>query len=112
MCFLSNLTKGNFMQIEKGELFVVTRGYQCGRISSDPIFAAAFGIPVQPELEQPQYDRSYEGRVFRAIEVCGPVIAAEIVFGDVYSSKIRSLNTNEIEIWPVTQAYLDALQTK
>lgn len=102
------------MNIERGDLFVVTRGYQLGRMPS--LATMMYGAP-DDEPKEPQYDRSHQGRVFRAVEVCGPVIAARIIYdGSGYRDDtvgaMKSINTAEVEVWPVTEAYLQALQTK
>lgn len=91
------------MTIETGELFVVTRGWKLGSIG------LLIGIP---ESGEPAYDRSHEGNVYRALEVCGPMMAGEIVYAKSYGAKIgdkRPINTNEVEVWPVTESYLAAL---
>lgn len=101
------------MNIERGDLFVVTRGFLLGRM---PSFASMFGgFDSEPsQTETQNWDRSHEGRVFKATEVCGPVIAGEIVFlPDRISHRklgeVIPLNTGEVEVWPVTPQYLAAL---
>lgn len=107
------------MNIDKGELFVVTRGFEFGR-GSDMLLSIFSGYdgwlkpPKKPE--EKQYDRSDEGLVFRALEVCGDMIAAEVVAVSHSArwkkdrlGKRYSINTREVEVWPVTYQYLAAL---
>ena len=107
------------MNIEKGDHFVVTRGFEYHKM---PVFSI-FNPPDPTESwkqnkkdEEPQYDRSYNGMVFLADEVCESVIAATCVWAMGYKEeKIGekySLHTNELEVWPVTKKYIEALKNK
>lgn len=70
--------------IEIGDLFVVTRGFELNDF--DP-----FDLPFDAEgnyigksttgnnVKTKRYDRSYEGDIFLAVEICGPMIAARRV---------------------------------
>jgi hypothetical protein len=95
------------MQIEPGDLFVITKGFQLG--GSSFIYASGFGDDIPDS--KPQYDRSYESIVFKAVEVCGPVIAAEVVAGKTFrGQRMYHLNLNDVtEVWPVTPEFLSAL---
>lgn len=103
------------MTIEKGDYFTVTRGYEYNPAAFASIFS-----PVAVETK-PQYDRSYDGVIFRAVEVCGPMVAAEVIVGrdfvidgrncGAYKHKRISLNTTEVELMTVTPEYLAAIQT-
>jgi hypothetical protein len=97
------------MDIEKGEAFVVVRGVKFNN-TGFPGLSALFGIPDEPKDGEPTYDRSYAGCVFRATEVCGPMIAAEWIGGrQLYGGVKRvSFNTSEVEVWPVTEDYAAA----
>lgn len=57
------------MNIETGDFFVVTRGFP---FSNDTSLDLILGNVVTKEKRQ-EYDRSHEGDVFQAVEVCGPV---------------------------------------
>lgn len=102
------------MNIERGDLFVVTRGFQLGKM---PEMISLFGGGGPPRDDNPTYDRSHEGRVYKALQVCGPVIAAECVheqwaYRGTSISRLGqrfSINTGDVEVWPVTEQYLAAL---
>lgn len=93
------------MNIDKGEFFVVKRGFKHGKMPS------FFGIGEQKETED-SYDRSYYGMVFIAREVCGEHIAALCVHqpNEIYEllGKTVNMNTTELELWPVTNSYARA----
>jgi len=100
------------MEIEVGEYFVVKRGIQLKDMSFS-LFQSPFAASAQNQEtkdKSPRYDRSYNGMIFIARAVCGEQIAAEYVFGDekgwVKKGGVLSLNTSEIEIWPVTEKYV------
>lgn len=97
-------------QIEKGEHFVVVRGFEMGKPL--PVFAAMYGETDKDD--KPRYDRSFDGCLFLALEVCEDVIAARCVaasdtWKQQYVGTVRSLNTRELEVWPVTEAYATAM---
>jgi hypothetical protein len=107
-------SKKENMNIEPGDYFVVARGFKYGDSSSMFVFSALFGgCGETPKEKEDQYDRSHEGRVYRAEEVCGPAIAARCVHGNIFGGvkpgDVLSLNTNDVEVWPVTKKYVDAL---
>lgn len=103
------------MNIEKDELFAITRGFELDH-SFDSILDAFEGVATQARTQN--WDRSHEGCIYKALEVCGPLISAECIFFDKDSpgysrvGKKLSINTNEVEVWPVTKAYLTSLQVK
>lgn len=99
--------------IEAGEYFVITRGAKLPRHAS----VLGFMSPSSPVETDWEYDRSHEGKVFQAVDVCGPVIAAKCVhvsysYHKDYIGKVISLNTSEIKVWPVTKRYVAALEQK
>jgi hypothetical protein len=106
------------MNIEVGEYFVVQRGILLNdRFLS--IFSSPFAASAQNQDNKekpPRYDRSYDGMIFKAKEICGEHIAAEYVFGkDKLWIKIGdciSLNTSDIKIWPVTEKYVACFLVK
>ena len=100
------------MNIETGEYFVVKRGVQLND-SFESIFQSPFAASAQNKEQKdkpPRYDRSYNGMIFKAREVCGEQIAAEYIFGEgkrwIKIGDVISLNISEIEIWPVTEKYV------
>ena len=101
------------MDIENGEYFVVKRGIELNN-SFSSIFVSPFADSAfnkNNEEKTPIYDRSHEGKIYKALEVCGEHIAAECVFDEDTSSyskqgKTISLNTSEVEVWPVTERYV------
>ena len=100
------------MNIEVGEYFVVKRGIRLNDMSFS-MFQSPFSASAQNQEQKdkpPRYDRSYNGMIFKAREVCGEQIAAEYVFGEkkgwINIGDVISLNTSEIEIWPVTERYV------
>lgn len=106
------------MTLEVGDLFIVTRGFKYGDTPSFAfsICGSSFG---EPEKKEPSYDRSYYSCVFQAVAMCGPGVVAKCLsdngmFSKAYSKvgQVFQFNLNEIEIWPVTQQYLDALTTE
>jgi hypothetical protein len=102
------------MNVEVGEYFVVKRGIKLNDVPFFSIFSSPFSescFNKDKEDKPPRYDRSHEGRIYKALEVCGEHIAAECVFDDDkssygYQGKILSLNTSEVEIWPLTEKYV------
>lgn len=98
------------MNIEKGDLFIVTRGI---KLANTAAFSFAFGLPAPADSDEPRYDRSWIGYVFRALEVCGDGIAAEVVHADADCYRKPGyrlqLVESEMTLFPVTQAYLEAL---
>ena len=85
------------MTIERGDFFVVTRGFEYA------------GLPPATETK-PQYSREHEGRIYRADEVCGPMVAATVIattkgYGPKVGQTI-SLNTTEVEVMTVTTEYV------
>lgn len=95
-------------QIEKHDFFVVTRGVQLLEI---PIIGQDFIVRTDGEKE---YDRSHEGKVYQALEVCGDMIAAKCIHATVCGvfnpvGITRSLNSTELELWPVSLEYIKAL---
>ena len=103
-------------EIEKGEYFVVRRGFRLGKALS--FFAErreAWQQSAEDE-DEPRFDRSYEGLLYLALEVCGPMVAAVCVQGDKYGTshvgERTAFNTDEVELWPVSQAYVAALVQK
>ena len=104
------------MNIEVGECFVVRRGVELNNkvLSLFPLenpFADSI-LGKENEEKPPTYDRSHERRIYRALEVCGEHIAAECVFDEDTSrysvqGKRISLNTSEVEIWPITEKYVE-----
>ncbi len=101
------------MNIELGEYFVVKRGIRLNDMSFS-IFDSPFARSAQnqepPKDKSPRYDRSFNEMIFKAKEICGEHIAAEYVYGRDKSwikvGEILSMNTSEIEVWPVTEKYV------
>jgi hypothetical protein len=106
------------MELMKGDLFVVTKGYKLGSLRGFDFFDDG-GPSTATEVQQT--DRSQQGCVFEVMEMCGPVIACKCIFYDgepspsptskFYSKEggVHSFNTMEIEIWPITKVYLESL---
>ncbi len=97
------------MNIDKGEFFVVKRGFKYHSVTVFP-----FTTTID---DGPRYDRSYEGMVFVANEVCNEHIAALCVYSEHVGitpnvGKMCTMNTTELEIWPVTNKYVEALNVK
>jgi hypothetical protein len=89
------------MTIDKGQLFVVTRGFKHGKMFT------------QSHLTD-SYDRGFEGQVFAAVEVCDTAVAAErIISSDSYHKvgEVVSINLLENEVMTVTREYVEALST-
>lgn len=104
------------MNIEVGDLFCVVRGFQLHEI---PSFFNFFAVPgdewkARDTPKEPRYDRSFEGLVFRALEVCHPMVCAEVAFvSDSWKSAKAghrlSINLTELQVMTVTQTYLEHL---
>lgn len=104
------------MTIEPGDYFAITRGFRLGEMSSSAFIFAMMdepwrGQPDEKEKE-PRYDRSFEGLIFKANEVCGVMIASRCVatsegscYKRDYVGKAFSINTSEVEVWPLTEKY-------
>ena len=106
------------MEIEKGDLFCVTRGFELNS-EGFPGFGSLLGMPsYEPpaSTKTKRHDRSHEGRVYRALEVCGVHIAARVVAATGFEldrekliGSVISLNTSEVELMTVTPAYFAAI---
>lgn len=105
-------------QIEKGEHFVVTRGFKMEGTSDLMIFAI-IGNSQPPKPSEPKYDRSYEGYIFLAVSVCGPMICGKVVYSPhgksspSYYKQIDacySINTTEVEVWPLTKEFFENIK--
>ena len=101
------------MELEAGEYFAITQGIK----RSDATFFSSFLGLDSESWKKPQedkeirYDRSYEGLVFLACEVCYPMVAAKLVFGDKsWIGPTVSLNLEEIEIMTLTKKYVDEIK--
>jgi hypothetical protein len=102
------------MNIEPGDYFIVTRGVETNRHPSFTTGYDGFLKATEIVTDKPTYDRSHDGLVYLAIEVCGQMIAAKCVGGSwsyhrSHVGRVRSLNTSEVEVWPVTEAYANAV---
>lgn len=100
------------MTIEKGDYFAVTRGLEMGKPG---VFVAAFGFD-SPKSDKPEYDRSHDGQIYLAEEVCGDMVAARCVGSRCFHSskernigKVYSLNLSEVEVMTLTPEYLKAI---
>jgi len=107
------------MNIDVGEYFIVKRGIELNTSTfslapTDPFMDSILG--TQNENKPPQYDRSHEGLIYKALQICGEHIAAECIYAEGYKSatvgKRISLNTSEVEIWPLTKKYVACLFIK
>lgn len=95
-----------------GDLFCITRGFEYGYMGAFSLFRVPgdewkdHGAP-----EKKQYDRSWEGCVFRVGEAFGVVVAAEIVFAPSHKKDRvgtrMSLNLTEVVIETVPQNYVE-----
>ena len=110
------------MVIEKGDYFVIIRGKRivlppAPNFISQPPSASSegdFSFPVNAQ-EVFCYDRIFDGCVFKALEVCGEMAASQLVFPQPRDPAMLtrfSMNLAEMEIWTVSQRYLDALLVK
>ena len=98
------------MDLEAGEYFAVTRGFEYNdsfSVALLPMFGAA------PKDNKPYYDRSHEGLIYQAEEVCFPMVAAKCIANkSPFNHKnesvgtVISLNLTEIEIMTLTTKYL------
>jgi len=98
------------MVLEKGDLFVVTRGYEIQEVppqNSDSWLLMA--------STKTRYDQTFRHFVFEALEVCESYVAAKVVISFYRSSysvgSTISLNFDGLEVMTVTKAYVDALKT-
>lgn len=93
--------------IEQGEHFVVKRGveYYPGA------FAQMIGVGDASSEPEVRYDNSFRGCLFLADEVCEPFVACTCMFARGWPEvgSASSFNMDEVELWPVTQAYADAM---
>ena len=102
------------MELEKGDYFAITRGIQLNTNRPFSVFGF-MGMEGESwkvnnnENAEPSYDRSYHDCIFLVREVCMPMVAAEIIHGYNFGSKIISLRLNEIEVMTVSKQYVDAL---
>jgi len=107
------------MELEVGDLFIVTRGSKIAKNA----FLWPFGLSGNEteswkgggeQDDEPRYDRSYGDRVFKVHAVAGPIVAVEMVSGSEWPGGRTKFmfNTREIEVWPCGQEFLDAMQEK
>lgn len=99
------------MQIEPGEFFAVTRGERITASAFPTLTVFGFLPEYESPTEEPKFDRSFEGDIYLAMNVCGPLIAARRVFASRtrYMPETLSLNANDYELWPVTRGYAKSL---
>lgn len=96
---------------------MVVRGFEYSRRSLSSIgFDGWLGGAEPKAPQEPEYDRSYEGVLFLALQVCGPLIACRAVavsegcsYKKNYIGKPFSFNTTELKVWPVTPAFVAAM---
>lgn len=120
--------------LEVGEYFIITRGLKLNISFGGNPFEELFGFnpfsngqtstnigTSNSVRSEAQYDRSYHDHVFKALAISGPnneIVAAECVWQENPSSWYNNIGKKfqfrlyEIEIWPVTQQYVDALSKK
>lgn len=100
---------------EKGEYFVVRRGFKLNTESLSSVLFPREPWQGQPEaLKEPRYDRSYEGDLFLAVEVCGDAVVAKLVHRTATYRPGRKgdlivLSAADMELWPVTKAFAEAM---
>lgn len=79
-------------KIEKGDLFIVTRGYALN-IGAYELFSGFGG----PSIHREQiHDRSHEGKVYRAKSVAGDSIVSEKVWPPKQSSYEEPIGTRSV----------------
>lgn len=113
------------MNLEIGDKFIVTRGFELGDSDSfTEVIAMITGegenwkSPQKEEKEkEPRYDRSYAGCVFECLAIADSVVCARVIMVDCshnykrdYINKPFMLNLKEIEVFTVGQEFLDALK--
>lgn len=103
------------MKIEQDDYFCVLKGV---KLNNSPFFGFSgmyssfdnVGVESKQEI---RHDRSYGGLIFKALAVCEPLIAAEVVFSNDSFFKVghkMSIDSNEMELWTVTKQYFEALK--
>lgn len=102
------------MIIEKGDLFIVTRGPRLRSRDGFGFSLSAFTTTAVSEKVDDRFDRSYNGCVFRALEVSGDgkCVACECLFGFFAGRGRLSLHIDELEVMTVGPEYLAALTEK
>lgn len=106
------------MIIEKGDYFVVTRGFEFHNTTLASIFSPPEESWKQNQAEEkPQYSRSENGIVFQAIEVCDSLCVAEVIassqgYGGYKLQQRISFHLDEIETMVVPKEYVEALTSK
>lgn len=111
------------MEIETGEHFVVKHGEEIGTtilgVSPAQMMQTMQSgeLPGSAELK-PRYDKAHDGLVYKALAVCNDMVAVEVVYdsfgplyrGESYVGKRFSMNTEGLELWPVTELYANELK--
>ena len=92
------------MDIESGEYFSITRGI---RLNTTSLFSFS-------STEVEHYDRSYEGLIFLAEEVCYPMVAAKLVYSPTKKQWIKvgdiiPVNLRELEIMTLTKKFVETV---
>jgi len=98
------------VNLEPGEYFAVTRGHKHGDTSF--FDAVITGSQIRPQ--EVTYDRHYEGLIFMAVEVCGCMVAGNVLATTTGYKKdmvghTYSLNLTEIEAMSLTRKYVAAI---
>jgi hypothetical protein len=104
------------MVIERGDLFMVIRGREkpARPMRPDP-FTIFIGESWKsaPTDAPPEYDSTYCGCVWEAMEVCGPLVAARCMYahGDkkAWIGRAFPINVTHLEMMTVTKEFAAVL---
>ena len=102
----SNVSQ-NAVNLDIGAFFTVQRGY---------LTQPAMEFPLPPDGEhtasQPaQYDRGWDGAVFEVLYQEMDFVACKVVFPAPIAGQTAHINIGELEIMPLSKAYVEALKS-
>jgi len=102
----SNVSE-NVPNLELGEFFTIQRG----RITQP-----AMEIPLPPDGAKiqsmpAQYDRGWDGAVFKVLYQEHTFVAAEVIFPAMNAGQTVHIDVGELEVMPLSPQYIKALES-
>lgn len=109
------------MELEAGDFFAVTKGIALNNSFFKDIFGSNTvegdewkSSAVVEDSKEPKHDRSHEGFIYQALEICGPLVAAKVVVAKLNNgyravNDVFPLNVGEVEVMTLTPNFVKLL---